>query len=144
MRVYFDTAVMVAASVGDHPHHTRGLNALQSVRSGKIEGYISGHGLAEIYAVLTRTPFIPPVYPAQAWQLLRENVLDCFSLVNISAEMYRRTVQECAVHGWSGGRVYDALHLACARASACKRIYTFNVRHFQLLAPDLEDSIAAP
>ena len=144
MKVYVDTAVLVAASVADHPHHAQSARLLESVHGGKADGYVSGHGLSEVHAVLTRTPFTPPIYPAEAWQLLQENVLSCFKIVDISAEMYRRTIQECAVHGWTGGRVYDALHLACARESGCKRIYTLNVRHFQQLAPDLEQYIGTP
>jgi hypothetical protein len=40
-----------------------------------MEAHISSHGLAEFYAVLTRTPFTPPIYPSEAWQLLTENIL---------------------------------------------------------------------
>jgi hypothetical protein len=43
-----------------------------------------------------------------------------------------------------GGRIYDALHLRRARQAACDRVYTFNVRHFQQLAPDLAGRIGAP
>jgi predicted nucleic acid-binding protein len=58
--------------------------------------------------------------------------------------MYLATIRECADKGWTGGRVYDALHLHCAKKTFCDRIYTFNVRHFQQLAPDLADRITAP
>jgi hypothetical protein len=58
--------------------------------------------------------------------------------------MYRETIQEGADSGWIGGRIYDALQLRCAKKAACDRIYTFNVRHFQPLAPDLADRIGAP
>jgi predicted nucleic acid-binding protein len=53
MKVYFDTAVLVAASVSDHPHHSRAIAALQMVRTKEIVGHVSGHGLAEAYAVLS-------------------------------------------------------------------------------------------
>ena len=43
-----------------------------------------------------------------------------------------------------GARVYDALHLQCAKKAGCDRIYTFNVRHFRQLAPDWAEQIAAP
>jgi hypothetical protein len=58
--------------------------------------------------------------------------------------MYRDTIEFCANHGWIGGRIYDALHLSCARQPACDRVYTCNVRHFQQLAPDLAGRIGAP
>jgi hypothetical protein len=58
--------------------------------------------------------------------------------------MYRDTIESCANHGWIGKRPYDALHLSCARQAACDRVYTFHVRHFQQLAPDLAGRIGAP
>jgi predicted nucleic acid-binding protein len=144
MKVYFDTAVLVAASVSDHPHHTKAIAALQMVRAKEIVGYVSGHGLAEAYAVLTRTPFTPPIYPAEAWKLLSENVLPFFQIVALTSTMYRETIQECSESGWIGGRIYDALHLYCAKKAGCDRIYTFNLRHFRQLSPDWGDRIAAP
>jgi hypothetical protein len=78
------------------------------------------------------------------WKLLSLNVLPYFQIVTLTPEMYRETIQECADRGWIGGRIYDALHLCRAKKAACDRIYTFNVRHFQQLAPDLAERIGAP
>ncbi len=144
MKVYFDSAVLVAASVSDHRYHSQAIAALQMVRRKEIIGHVSGHGLAEAYAVLTRTPFTPPIYPAEAWKLLSENVLPVFQIVALTPAMYRETIQECSESGWIGGRIYDALHLCCAKKAGCDRIYTFNIRHFRQLAPDWSDRIAMP
>lgn len=144
MRVYFDTAVLVAASIAPHPHYSQSSAALESVREKKIEGHLSGHGLAEAYAVLSRTPFSPPIHPTLAWKVLEEDILPYFDIVTITPHMYRETIRECAERGWIGGRIYDAVHLRCAREAECERIYTFNVRHFQHLAPDLAQRICAP
>ena len=144
MKAYLDTAVLVAASVADHPHHSQSLAALHLVRKKTMIGHISGHGLSEVYAVLTRTPFTPPIYPAEAWKLLSENVLPFFQIVILTLTMYRATIQECSECGWIGGRIYDALHLQCAKKAGCDRLYTFNVRHFRQLAPDWAERIAAP
>jgi predicted nucleic acid-binding protein len=144
MKAYFDTTILVAASVADHSHHNQAIATLELSQSGKIESYVSGHGLSEVYAVLTRTPFHPAVYPSEALKILQENILPYFKLVTITPQMYIETIRECADRGWIGGRIYDAIHLGCARESDCERIYTFNVRHFQLLAPDLAQRICAP
>ncbi|HEY1423549.1 MAG TPA: PIN domain-containing protein [Candidatus Acidoferrum sp.] len=143
-KVYLDTAVLVAASVAGHPHHRQSLATLLLIRGKSMLGCISGHGLSEMYAVLTRAPFTPPIFPSEARQLLAANVLPYFEIITITPEMHRETIDHCADHGWIGGRIYDALHLCCARKAACDRIYTFNVRHFQQLAPDLADRIGAP
>ena len=144
MRAYLDTAVLVAASVAGHPHHSQSLATLRMIHKKRVTGHISGHGLSETYAVLTRTPFTPPIYPAEAWKLLSLNVLPYFRIVTLTPKMYQETIEECANRGWLGGRIHDALHLCCAKKAACDRIYTFNVRHFQQLAPDLADRIGAP
>lgn len=144
MKVYFDTAVLVASSVLDHPQHRPAAAALALVRDKKLHAYLSTHALAEFYAVLTRTPFIPRVSASEAWQLLTRNLLPHFEVMALSAKDYRDAIQGCATQGWTGGRVYDALHLQAARNAGCDRIYTFNVRHFQQLAPDLADRICTP
>jgi predicted nucleic acid-binding protein len=144
MKAYFDTAVLVAASVARHEHHSQSIVAFESVREKRIQGHVSGHGLSEAYAVLTRTPFKPAVYPSEAWNLLNTDILPYFEIVTITPQMYRETIRDCAEKGWIGGRIYDALHIRCAIESNCERIYTFNVRHFQQLAPDLAQRICSP
>lgn len=144
MKAYFDTTVLVAASVVGHPHHPQAVAAVRAVVNRKVSGYVSGHGLCELYAVLTRTPFNPPVHPTEAWKIISENVLAHFQVLTLTAGMYRAILQECTENGWIGGRIYDALHLRCAKKAACERIYTLDLRHFCQLAPDLGNRICAP
>jgi predicted nucleic acid-binding protein len=61
MKAYFDAAVLMAASVSDHSHYSQAIAVLKMVRNKEIVGYVSCHSLAETYAVLTRTPFTPPI-----------------------------------------------------------------------------------
>jgi predicted nucleic acid-binding protein len=142
--VYFDSNVLVAAAIASHPHHGQAEEAVALVRANKNKGVFSAHGLAELYAVLTRLPLTPAVYPSEAWQILKENVLAHFELIALTADEYRAAVQHCAVAGWVGGRVYDVLHVASARKARCERIYTFNLKHFRELAPDWAERIRTP
>jgi predicted nucleic acid-binding protein len=144
MKVYCDTSVLVAASISSHPHYAQSLLLLKRVRSGKLEAVISAHGIAEFYAVLTRAPLTPTVHPSEAWRLLTQNILPNFQVAALSAAQYTTVLREAAEKGWTGGLVYDALHLACAASTHCKRIYTFNLRHFHQLAPHLQDTICSP
>jgi predicted nucleic acid-binding protein len=142
---YFDTSVIVAASVNDHPHFPQAFAALRQAADKRNKASTSAHGLAETYSVLTRAPFNPPVYPNEAWQILEQNVLRYFEVITLSASEYREVIRDCAVRGWAGGRIYDALHLRCARKQRCERIHTLNVRDFRDLAPEnLEIEICAP
>jgi predicted nucleic acid-binding protein len=144
MKVYCDTSVLVSASISAHPHHAQAVALLKQVRSGKLQGFISAHGTAEFYAVVTRVPLTPPIYPSEAWRLLTENILPHFQVAALSAAQYSTVLRQAAEKGWTGGLVYDALHLAAATSNQCKRIYTFNLRHFLQLAPDLQDAICSP
>jgi predicted nucleic acid-binding protein len=144
VNVYFDTPLLVAAYIAHHPHHRQSLQALDQISSGSIRGVISAHGLAESFSVLTRAPFIPRIRPHDAWLYLANDVLSVFELVSLTATEYREVVESCSQNGWPGGRVYDALHVRAARKSNCERIYTFNLKHFHEVAPDLRDIILSP
>ena len=144
MKVYCDTSVLVAASISTHPHHAQSIALLLQVRAGKLEAVISAHGTAEFYAVLTRAPLSPPVYPTEAWRLLAENILPHFHVAALTSAQYASVLQQAAEKGWSGGLIYDALHLEAATSNRCKRIYTFNLRHFLQLAPELRNVICSP
>jgi len=144
MTVYFDTNVLVAAVLAKHPHHGQAAAMLRRAERREIRSFIAAHGLAEFYAALTRIPIAPPVYPSEAWQILEKNVFPYFEIASLSAVEYRQALRACAAAGWTGGRIYDALHLAVARKTGCKQIWTFNVSHFRELAPDLADRVQTP
>jgi predicted nucleic acid-binding protein len=141
VKAYFDTPVLVASCVESHEHFFQARGLLRQVHEKKIEGVMSCHGLAECFAVLTRPPYAPTLDPARAWQLLSHNILSGFELVTLSPTEYQDAVQRYAGNGWGGARLYDWLHIETARKSNCETIYTFNIRHFRQLAPDLGDQI---
>ena len=58
VKAYFDTTVLVAASVAGHPHHAQALSTLLAVHNKTVTGCVSGHGLSELYAV-SRLRFTP-------------------------------------------------------------------------------------
>jgi predicted nucleic acid-binding protein len=147
VNLYFDTSVLVAASIDDHPHHPQAFAALKQVMvaGSRHRAYVSAHGLAEVYSVLTRAPLIPPVHPTEGWQMIERNILPHFKVVVLSAKEYQDIIRDCATHGWAGGRIYDAIHIWCAQKEDCDRIYTFNVRDFRELAsPNSQGKVCAP
>ena len=94
--------------------------------------------------MLTNLPVQPKIVPAEAQMIVEANVLTCFRRVAVTVKMYEHAVSRCAELGLSGGIIYDALLLECARSVSAERIYPFNIRDFQRLAPDLASRIAAP
>ena len=144
MKVYFDTPLIVAGYIANHPHYAQSLRALDEVSAGAIKGVISAHGLAESFSVLTRAPYVPPIRPHDAWLYLANDVLPMFEVVSLMVTEYREVVEKCSQNGWAGGRVYDALHIQAAKKSGCERIYTFNLKHFHQVGPDIRDIIVSP
>jgi predicted nucleic acid-binding protein len=144
VNAYLDTNVIIAGYVRSHNHHPQAVGLLRQVYDGKVSGILLAHGLSEMYSVLTRAPFVPRISSSEAWQLLNDRVLTNFEIVHLTTAEYGAAIRQCAHDGFSGGQIFDALHLQAARKAQCERIYTFNVRHFRQLAPDLADIIVAP
>lgn len=63
MKVLFDTSVIVAALLPQHPSHVPCFAQLHAVESGPAKGYLSTHSLAEVYSVMTRLPSQPKISP---------------------------------------------------------------------------------
>jgi predicted nucleic acid-binding protein len=137
MKVFLDTNVLVAAVLEKHSSHERAFAVFERVPEGKDEGFISAHSLAEFYANLTRLP--PPFRhsPEQALLNLEENILKHFNILSLNGGDYSALIREAALTGIQGGTIYDAVLLKCAAKSAADRIYTFNQKHFQAIAPNL-------
>ena len=66
------------------------------------------------------------------------------NVVPLAAQDYVEAATSVAMQGLGGAMIYDALLLQCARKVNAEVIYTWNVRHFQRLAPDLAERIRTP
>jgi hypothetical protein len=49
VKIYFDTNVLVAAALENHPHHVAAEAAPRKVHSREFEGWISAHSVTEFY-----------------------------------------------------------------------------------------------
>jgi len=136
VRVYVDTNILIAASIQAHPQHPKAFALINSIKEGELEGFVSGHGLAEFYSVLTRAPFVPRILAAEAGRILEDNIVPYFHLVTLDGRDYQDVLFQCSRTGLTGGIVYDALHLHCARKAECDRIYTLNLRDFRSIVTD--------
>jgi len=135
VKIFLDTNVLVSAVVQQHESHARSLAILERVQNEEDEGFISGHTLAEIYAVLTKLPAPLRHSPEQALLSIEENIIKYFKVITLTGADYSALVREVALAGVQGGTVYDAVLLKCALKSAVERIFTLNVKHFVNLVP---------
>lgn len=136
MKVYFDTSILIAAFVQGHSQFGPALQCLEETVSQGHQGYVGAHGLAEFYAVLTRTPFQPRITSAMAGRLLEENILPIMEVIALTAAEYQEVIRNCIAGQHTGGQTYDAIHLQCALKVGCDQLYTLNGKHFRVLAPE--------
>lgn len=80
-------------------------------------------------------PLPQKILPSEAAQIIEVNLTKRLRILTISPSAYLRAIRNVADLGFKSGMVYDALHIACAEAGGCERIYTFNLKHFQRLNP---------
>ncbi len=131
MRILFDTSVLVAALVQDHPKHEKALPWLSKAKAQKFEFIISSHTMAELYAVLSTLPVKPRISPNVAWRLIHENIERTAKIVSLSPKEYCSFIKSSSDIGLSGGIIYDALIVKVAQKSKIERILTLNIRHFK-------------
>ena len=141
MKRFFDTSVLVAVFYGDHPAHAA---AIQCYRNATPRtAFCAAHSMAELYAVMTRLPVRPAIAPEQC-MLFVDDVRERFTLVSLTGAEYVATVASAAQAGLPGGKVYDALILACAGKTGAEVVYTLNAKDFERIAPDLAGRIQSP
>jgi len=143
MKVFFDTSVLVAATVAAHPAHARSVPWLQRAVGGDIALVVCTHILAEMYAVLTRIPSSPRVTPTAARRLIDENIGNG-TVVELEAGDYRQVIESLVHLGLSGGVIYDALMVRAAQKAEVDRLLTLNEGHFRRVWPGAGALIATP
>jgi predicted nucleic acid-binding protein len=144
VRLFFDTSVLVSLAVAHHPHHAAAFAAYGQVTSGRHEGFVSAHGLAETFNTLTRLPITPMVHPTEAYRFVSETIVGRCAVVCLVEKDYLATLERASKAGLRGGVIYDALQLRCAEKARCDRIYTFNISDFVRIAPHLGKQIVRP
>jgi predicted nucleic acid-binding protein len=143
MNVLFDTSVLVAALIEEHPSHSQSLSWLQRVRSLEIEAFVSTHTIAELYSVLTRIPRQPRINPGLAQRLIVENLSD-FHQVVLTAEDYQATVSRMVSLNLPGGGIYDGLIAQTALKADVDVLLTLNPNDFTRLGDDVRRLVQVP
>src|ERR1041385_9023421 len=138
MLIVADSNLIVAAAVKEHAFHARA-TAAEPRRKGEL--LLPQHVLIETFSVITRSP--PPLrlLPHQAYRLLNENYGSC-RIISMSADVTWRFLRERDA-STAGGAVYDALIAITAIEAGAQRLLTFNPKHFQPFAHQIEIVVPA-
>lgn len=92
---------------------------------------------------MTALPVRPLIPPEQGTLFVKE-IRDRLTPIALNEDEYFAVIQRAAESGFVSGRVYDVLLLACAAKAKAHTIYTWNLKHFQAIAPELADRIRTP
>ena len=132
----FDTSVLIAALVENHPSHSKAAPLLEQAQSGKIQLVICAHALGELYSILTSLPISPRISPDEARELIRENVLNRATVVELDESDYDTVIERMAERGLSGGMLYDGLHIQAAIKGGVDSLRTLNVNGIERIWPE--------
>ena len=141
MRALFDTSMLVPVFLEHHEHHERSLGAF--VGADRKHDCCAGHSLAEVYSTLTRLPGRHRVSGEQALLFL-DNIRERFALIALTGEEYHDAIKDAVEAGVIGGMIYDWLIARCAIKAKADAIYTWNIRHFELLGPTVAKRLRTP
>jgi predicted nucleic acid-binding protein len=144
MKILFDTSVLVTAMIESHPFHPNAFTWLKRAKTREFDMFVSGHTLAELYAVLTTLPVSPRIAPGTAMRLIHDNIETGAKIVSLSPLDYRSVIKHIADLQLSGGTIYDALIAKAAQKSDVNRLLTLNIDDFRRVWPDGADRIALP
>ena len=139
--IFLDTSVLFAVAQVSHERHRSSLELWNGC--ARRDTAISAHTLAELYNTLTGMPPALRLRPRDA-VLAIETFLRRVTPIALTPEETVGALRRTAEGGLTGGIVYDALLLECARKCDAEAIYTWNLRHFCAAAPDLAERIVTP
>mgnify|MGYP002776986779 CR=1 FL=1 len=143
VKALFDTSVLIAAALPEHPNYTQALQWLQRVHNNEVEGFISTHTIAELYSVLTRLPRNPRISPITAQQLIARN-LTPFTKVVLTFEDYQAVLSRMVSLNLPGGGIYDALIAQAAIKAQVALLLTLNPNDFSRLGEDIAQLVQVP
>lgn len=132
MKVLFDSSVLIASFVLNHPKHTSAFAWLKRAKEKEFSFYVSAHSLLEVYSVLTSAPFVPKILSTAARKLIDENVKKIAKIISLNGAEYFEIIEEVTQLGLQGGIVYDALIAKCARKAKVEKLVTLNSKDFAL------------
>jgi predicted nucleic acid-binding protein len=129
--IFLDTSVLVAGLIDFGPQSAPAQSVLHAVAEKTLADVRTAwHCCLEFFSVATR---LPPEYrlrPADAVQLLQQEVIARMSVHDLPPGDRDRLLRAAAQDEIAGGRIYDAHIAEVARVSGATLIVTDNRRHF--------------
>lgn len=129
--VFLDTSVLLAGLVDFGPQSAPAQTLLHAVAEKQVTGAgTAWHCCLEFFSVSTR---LPPEYrltPAEAAQLLEDEIFGRMAVHDLPSADRLAMMKAAARDGTAGGRIYDAHIAEVARTAGAAVVVTDNRRHF--------------
>jgi len=144
MKIFADTSFLVAALVESHPHHPRTKPWIEKLAQKQISLGVSGHSIAELYAILTSLPIAPRIPPGTALQMISENILHNAQIIELKTSDYLKCLHLATERGLHGGIIYDILIAYCFEKFKGDGLLTFNYKDFIRILSDKKELVIVP
>jgi predicted nucleic acid-binding protein len=129
--VFLDTSVLLAGLVDFGPQSAPAQSLLHAVAEKQVAGVSTAwHCCLEFFSVSTRLPAEFRLTPADATQLLENEVFGRMAVHDLPAADRVGMMRAAARDGTAGGRIYDAHIAEVARTAGATVVVTDNRRHF--------------
>jgi predicted nucleic acid-binding protein len=66
------------------------------------------------------------------------------TIIGLNEKEYFNAISAASAVGVVGGGIYDAVLGHCALKANAESIYTWNLKHFKRLGPDITDRVKTP
>ena len=76
--------------------------------------------------------------------VLVAEIRERLSIMALDVGEYVGALEKSAALGISGGSIYDALLAACAIKAGAETIYSWNIRHYSVLGPEVAARLQRP
>ncbi|MFO1186221.1 MAG: PIN domain-containing protein [Alphaproteobacteria bacterium] len=141
MRVLLDSSILINAYRDTQDHHEPSFDLL--IQQKKTTSFTAAHCFAETYSTLSRLPPGHRVSPDQVLLYLKD-ISERLTLITLDESEYVAAISNAASMGIAGGAIYDALIAQCALKAKAQVIYTWNVKHFARLGPEIAKRVREP
>jgi predicted nucleic acid-binding protein len=129
--VFLDTSVLLAGLVDLGPQSAPAQSIMHAVAEKTIPSPgTAWHCCLEFYSVATRLSPEFRLTPADAGQLLEQEVFARMSVHDLPAQQQIAMLRTAARDATIGGRIYDVHIVEVARAAGARVVVTDNRRHF--------------
>lgn len=134
LTTFFDTTVLLAGLI-DFGHSAKPAQEIfDRIAADRIRNpRTAWHCCLEFYSVSTRLPEEFRLSPADAVQLIEQELLGRFRIEQLPPKARRSFLEHAAADGVAGGRIYDAHIAEIAQGSGADVVVTDNRRDFVAL-----------